>query len=70
MTMPRRPLVASLGLMPPTIAPDVMAKPKAAGVTADYYEIDSDFGDSASGLDAAKGAPRLRTFMAGLEKRS
>jgi homoserine O-acetyltransferase len=47
-----------------------MAKLKAAGVTADYYEIDSDFGHSASGLDAAKWAPRLRTFMAGLEKRS
>lgn len=57
-------------LFPPSIAPDVMAKLKAAGVTADYFEIDSDFGHSASGLDAAKWAPRLRTFMAGLEKRS
>jgi homoserine O-acetyltransferase len=57
-------------VFPPTIAPDVMAKLKAAGVTADYFEIDSDFGHSASGLDAAKWAPRLRTFMAGLEKRS
>ena len=57
-------------LFPPSIAPDVMAKLKAAGVTADYFEIDSEFGHSASGLDAAKWAPRLRTFMAGLEKRS
>ena len=57
-------------VFPPSIAPDVMAKLKAAGVTADYYEIDSDFGHSASGLDAAKWAPRLKTFMAGLEKRS
>jgi homoserine O-acetyltransferase/O-succinyltransferase len=57
-------------LFPPSIAPDVIAKLKAAGVTADYYEIDSDFGHSASGLDAAKWAPRLKTFMAGLEKRS
>jgi len=57
-------------LFPPSIAPDVMAKLKAAGVTADYFEIDSDFGHSASGLDAAKWAPRLRTFMAALEKRS
>ena len=51
-------------LFPPSIAPDVMAKLKAAGVTADYFEIDSDFGHSASGLDAAKWAPRLKTFMA------
>ncbi len=57
-------------LFPPSIAPDVMAKMKAAGITADYFEIDSDLGHSASGLDAAKWAPRLRTFMAGLEKRS
>ena len=55
---------------PKVLAEPVMAKLKAAGVTADYYEIDSDFGHSASGLDAAKWAPRLRTFMAGLEKRS
>ena len=57
-------------LFPPSIAPDVMAKLKAAGVSADYFEIDSDFGHSASGLDAARWAPRLKTFMAGLEKRS
>ncbi|HEY4166026.1 MAG TPA: alpha/beta fold hydrolase [Reyranella sp.] len=55
---------------PKVLATDVMAKLKAAGVNADYYEIDSDFGHSASGLDAAKWAPRLKTFMAGLEKRS
>jgi homoserine O-acetyltransferase len=47
-----------------------MAKLKAAGVEADYFEIDSDFGHSASGLDAAKWAPRLKAFMATLEKRS
>ena len=41
-------------LFPPSIAPDVMAKLKAAGVSADYFEIDSDFGHSASGLDAAE----------------
>lgn len=57
-------------VFPPSIAPDVMAKLKAAGVSADYFEIDSDFGHSASGLDAAKWAPRLKAFMAGLEKRS
>ena len=57
-------------LFPPSIAPDVMAKLKAAGVTADYFEIDSDLGHLASGLDAAKWAPRLKTFMIELEKRS
>jgi homoserine O-acetyltransferase len=47
-----------------------MAKLKAAGVSADYFEIDSDYGQSASGLDAAKWAPRLKAFMAELGKRS
>jgi homoserine O-acetyltransferase/O-succinyltransferase len=53
-------------VFPPSIAPDVMAKLKAAGVSADYYEIDSELGHSASGLDAAKWAPRLKAFMASL----
>jgi homoserine O-acetyltransferase len=57
-------------VFPPTIAPDVMAKLKVAGVSADYFEIDSEFGHSASGLDAAKWAPRLKAFMATLERRS
>jgi homoserine O-acetyltransferase/O-succinyltransferase len=57
-------------VFPPSIAPGVMTKLKAAGVDADYFEIDSEFGHSASGLDAAKWAPRLRAFMANLEKRS
>jgi homoserine O-acetyltransferase len=57
-------------VFPPTIAPDVLAKLKAAGVSADYFEIDSDYGHSASGLDAAKWAPRLKAFMAELSKRS
>ena len=57
-------------VFPPTLAPDVMAKLKAAGISADYFEIDSDFGHSASGLDAAKWAPRLKAFMATLEKHS
>ena len=57
-------------LFPPSIAPDVMSKLKAVGVSAEYFEIDSDLGHSASGLDAAKWAPKLRAFMAQLEKRS
>jgi homoserine O-acetyltransferase len=56
-------------VFPPTIAPDVMAQLKAAKVDADYYEIDSEFGHSASGLDAAKWALRLKAFMASLEKK-
>jgi homoserine O-acetyltransferase/O-succinyltransferase len=55
-------------VFPPSIAPGVMAELKAAKVDADYFEIDSEFGHSASGLDAAKWAPRLREFMAALEK--
>ena len=54
----------------PSIAPGVMARLKAAGVAADYFEIDSDYGHSASGLDAAKWAPRLKAFMADVAKRS
>ncbi len=57
-------------VFPPSIAPDVMAKLKAAGVDAAYFEIDSDLGHSASGLDAAKWAPRLAAFMASIQKRS
>jgi homoserine O-acetyltransferase len=55
-------------VFPPSIAPDVMERLKAAKIDADYFEIDSEFGHSASGLDAAKWAPRLKDFMAGLEK--
>jgi homoserine O-acetyltransferase len=53
-------------LFPPAIAPGVMAKLKAAGVDADFFEIDSELGHSASGLDAATWAPRLGAFMQGL----
>ena len=38
----------------------------AAGVDADYFLLDSDYGHSASGSDAHKWAPRLRMFMDGL----
>ena len=36
---------------------------KSAGVDADYFPLDSDYGHSASGLDADKWAPRLKQFM-------
>jgi homoserine O-acetyltransferase/O-succinyltransferase len=53
-------------LFPPSIAPGVMQALKAAGVDARYYEIDSEFGHSASGFDAEKWAPTLKRFMAEL----
>jgi homoserine O-acetyltransferase len=53
-------------LFPPSLAPDVMRMLRDAGVTASYFEIDSDKGHLASGADAAKWAPALREFMAKL----
>jgi homoserine O-acetyltransferase len=53
-------------LFPPELADSVMPALKAAGVDADYFLLDSDYGHSASGLDAHKWAPRLRQFMDGL----
>ena len=56
-------------LFPPSLAPGVMADLKAAGVDAEYFEIDSDHGHLASGADADKWAPALRDFMRKLETR-
>jgi homoserine O-acetyltransferase len=53
-------------LFPPELAPGVMAQLKAAGVDADYFLLDSEYGHSASGRDAHKWAPRLRRFMESL----
>ncbi len=53
-------------LFPPDLAPGVMAGLKAAGVDADYFLLDSEYGHSASGRDAHKWAPRLRQFMESL----
>ncbi len=53
-------------LFPPDLAPRVMPALKAAGVDADYFLLDSDYGHSATGRDADKWAPRLRQFMDGL----
>ena len=54
-------------LFPPSIAPEVMAKLKAAGVDATYFEIDSDKGHLASGADWDKWARVLRDFLQRLE---
>lgn len=53
-------------LFPPDLAPGVMQGLTAAGVDADYFLLDSDYGHSATGRDAHKWAPRLRTFMESL----
>ena len=54
-------------LFPPELAPSVMGGLKAAGVSADYFLLDSEYGHSASGgRDAHKWAPRLRQFMESL----
>jgi homoserine O-acetyltransferase len=50
-------------LFPPSIAPGVMRALAAAGVDARYFEIDSDFGHSASGPEHAKWSPVLREFL-------
>jgi homoserine O-acetyltransferase len=53
-------------LFPPGLAASVMPGLKTAGVDADYFLLDSDYGHSATGRDAHKWAPRLRQFMDGL----
>jgi homoserine O-acetyltransferase/O-succinyltransferase len=53
-------------LFPPDLAPGVMQGLTVAGVDADYFLLDSEYGHSATGRDAHKWAPRLRTFMESL----
>jgi homoserine O-acetyltransferase len=53
-------------LFPPELEASVMPALKAAGVDADYFLLDSDYGHSASGLDAHKWTPRLKQFMEAL----
>ena len=50
-------------LFPPELEQQVMPALTAAGVDADYFLLDSDYGHSASGRDAHKWAPRLKEFM-------
>jgi len=40
-----------------------MEKLQAAGVDAAFFELKSELGHSASGLDAGKWAPTLKAFM-------
>jgi homoserine O-acetyltransferase len=57
-------------LFPPGLAPGVMAGMLGAGIDAQYVEIDSDHGHLASGTDAAKWAPALRSFIRKLEAKA
>lgn len=57
-------------LFPPSIAPGVMAKLKAAGVDASYFEIDTELGHLASGPEGDKWGPALAEFMARLAPRT
>ena len=54
-------------LFPPSLAPGVIAGLRAAGVDAEYFELESQHGHLASGADAAKWAPALSAFMRKLE---
>jgi homoserine O-acetyltransferase/O-succinyltransferase len=51
-------------LFPPSLKDGVMRALAAAGVDARYFEIDSDFGHSASGPEHAKWEQELRAFLA------
>jgi homoserine O-acetyltransferase len=53
-------------LFPPELAPGVMQGLKTAGVDADYFLLDSEYGHSATGRGAHKWAPRLKQFMESL----
>jgi homoserine O-acetyltransferase len=53
-------------LFPPELAAAVMPALEAAGVGADYFLLDSEYGHVASGRDWQKWTPRLREFMEGL----
>ncbi|MBV8612856.1 MAG: alpha/beta fold hydrolase [Acetobacteraceae bacterium] len=50
-------------LFPTSLAEPVMGKLRAAGVRAEYVELDSPYGHLASGQDAGKWAPALRGFL-------
>jgi len=53
-------------LFPPSLAPDVMAKLKAAGVDATYFELESPYGHLALNPEADKWTPALETFLRSL----
>jgi len=50
-------------LFPAAMWPAVVERLKAAGVDTTYFELESDKGHLASGVDAGKWAPVLREFL-------
>jgi homoserine O-acetyltransferase len=50
-------------LFPPSLAAEAIPLLTEAGVRADYFEIDTDYGHSSSGTDAAKWSKRLEVFL-------
>jgi len=50
-------------VFPPSLAPEVMAKLKSAGVDAAYFELESPFGHLALNPEANKWAPVLDAFL-------
>jgi homoserine O-acetyltransferase/O-succinyltransferase len=57
-------------LFPATIGPGVVESLRAAGVDTTYFELNSDKGHLASGVDAEKWAPVLREFLQRLTRPS
>jgi len=53
-------------LFPPSLAPDAMARFQAAGVEAQYLELDSENGHAAASTDIGLWADTLRQFLAAL----
>jgi homoserine O-acetyltransferase/O-succinyltransferase len=53
-------------LFPPALAPPVMSALRDAGVDAIYEQLNSPYGHLAPGIDAAKWAPALARFLAGV----
>jgi homoserine O-acetyltransferase len=56
-------------VFPPALAPGVMAKLQEAAVWAEYFEIDSELGHAAPGLDGTKWAAKLAEFKANSPRR-
>lgn len=56
-------LARSDALFPPDLAKPTMELLDDAGVTAQYHEIDSDFGHTAPSADWSKWGPELRIFL-------
>jgi len=53
-------------LFPPTLAPEIMGKLRAAGVEAEYFALESAHGHVASTSEPEKWSPALRRFLARL----